>query len=265
MAHQKSNHTKVLHTKSTELAHFFAQLQGQSETSNPDNAIEIDNFILNHFSANDRSVKLFFDAINFKILAMTKNLDSIFDINPMEITDLGAYMAFLPPEHLLFIASHMAWSNTFLYKDPDNLAYTLTLCGLTFLDKKGKPNRMFIRVSPLSFNENKFPQIVIVTIDKINFMMKSDICWMRVAYGENESKTAHISTVDEEGKKTDILSDREKEILQLLSTGMDTKEIAETLFISTNTIIKHRKNMLARTGLCDTTALIQICQSCGIL
>jgi DNA-binding CsgD family transcriptional regulator len=96
-------------------------------------------------------------------------------------------------------------------------------------------------------------------------MMKSDIAWARLAYGENEHKIAYIATNDLEGKKSDIISDREKEILTCLLKGMDTQEIAKTLFISANTIIKHRKNMLARTGLCDTTALIQICQSCGIL
>lgn len=42
------------------------------------------------------------------------------------------------------------------------------------------------------------------------------------------------------------LSDREKEVLQLLSEGKATKEIAETLFISKKTVESHRKNIMEK-------------------
>jgi len=42
------------------------------------------------------------------------------------------------------------------------------------------------------------------------------------------------------------LSDREKEVLQLLSEGKTTKEIAEILFISKKTVESHRKNIMEK-------------------
>ena len=48
---------------------------------------------------------------------------------------------------------------------------------------------------------------------------------------------------------TDIkLSPRENEILQLLSNGYNSREIADKLFISEFTVQTHRKNMLRKMG-----------------
>lgn len=42
------------------------------------------------------------------------------------------------------------------------------------------------------------------------------------------------------------LSEREKEVLQLLSEGSSTKETAKTLFISSKTVESHRKNIMEK-------------------
>lgn len=44
------------------------------------------------------------------------------------------------------------------------------------------------------------------------------------------------------------LSDRETEIIQLISTGLSNKEIAEKLFLSFHTIKTHRKNIIKKLG-----------------
>lgn len=51
------------------------------------------------------------------------------------------------------------------------------------------------------------------------------------------------------------LSDREIEVLRLLASGKSTKEIADTLHISTNTVITHRKNLSAKTGIRSVSGL----------
>ena len=45
------------------------------------------------------------------------------------------------------------------------------------------------------------------------------------------------------------LSQREKNILQLVALGMTNKEIANKLFISTHTVISHRKNITRKLGI----------------
>lgn len=53
----------------------------------------------------------------------------------------------------------------------------------------------------------------------------------------------------------EVLSEREKEVLKLLATGMANKEIADRLNISTNTVITHRKNISQRTGIKSVSGL----------
>lgn len=53
-----------------------------------------------------------------------------------------------------------------------------------------------------------------------------------------------------------MITPKEKEILQLISEGFSSKQIAERLSISFYTVQTHRKNMLAKMGVKNTPELI---------
>jgi DNA-binding NarL/FixJ family response regulator len=52
-----------------------------------------------------------------------------------------------------------------------------------------------------------------------------------------------------------MLSDRELDVLKLLVEGSSNKEIANKLFISTHTVISHRKNISQKTGIKSVSGL----------
>lgn len=52
------------------------------------------------------------------------------------------------------------------------------------------------------------------------------------------------------------LSDREKEVLECIATGLTTHEIGDKLFISKNTVETHRKNLLYKLKARNTAELI---------
>lgn len=54
-----------------------------------------------------------------------------------------------------------------------------------------------------------------------------------------------------------ILSNREKEILNLIAEGKTSKEIAETLFIAKTTVDTHRKNMMRKLKLSTGNELVK--------
>ena len=54
----------------------------------------------------------------------------------------------------------------------------------------------------------------------------------------------------------DLLTDREREILQLLAEGKANKEVANLLFISPTTVETHRGHILQKLGLHSTADLI---------
>ena len=51
---------------------------------------------------------------------------------------------------------------------------------------------------------------------------------------------------------------REKEILQLIGKGLTTIQIAEQLFISTHTVESHRKNLMEKFGVNNTTSVVKL-------
>jgi len=58
------------------------------------------------------------------------------------------------------------------------------------------------------------------------------------------------------GTRVDLLSDRELHVLQLLGTGMSTRNIATELKLSFKTIETHRENIKRKLGLSGATELL---------
>jgi len=61
------------------------------------------------------------------------------------------------------------------------------------------------------------------------------------------------------------ISPREKEIIKLLTDGLTTKNIATKLFISPHTVETHRQNILLKSGLKNTAALVKYAIQKGLL
>ncbi|MEQ9289827.1 MAG: response regulator transcription factor [Cyclobacteriaceae bacterium] len=129
--------------------------------------------------------------------------------------------------------------------------------------------------------KKKYPQIRTIAIsmhDDGNYIVK---CVRGGAYGyllknaDEDELTLAINTVYEEkkyfnkgiserminimaleGSQPKKLSSKETEILELISEGLTTKEIAEKMFISTRTVETHRANMMKKLTVKNTPELI---------
>jgi DNA-binding CsgD family transcriptional regulator len=65
--------------------------------------------------------------------------------------------------------------------------------------------------------------------------------------------------------KGNIFSRREFDILQLIEKGHSSEEVAEKLFLSTNTVNTHRRNILHKSGKAHMSELIHSLKEQGIL
>jgi len=61
------------------------------------------------------------------------------------------------------------------------------------------------------------------------------------------------------------ITDREKEILDLISRGYSTKEISEILYISDETVKSHRKNLFRKLNARNSANLIMNATRIGLL
>lgn len=65
--------------------------------------------------------------------------------------------------------------------------------------------------------------------------------------------------------KEEIFSRRERKVLELLSQGMSSKQIANNLFITERTVESHRKNMIEKGQVKNTVELISFAYDMGLL
>jgi len=69
----------------------------------------------------------------------------------------------------------------------------------------------------------------------------------------NQVKNVQHSVTQQENSEE--LSEREKDVLQKVALGKTNKEVANELFISTHTVISHRKNITRKLGIKTVSGL----------
>ncbi len=66
-------------------------------------------------------------------------------------------------------------------------------------------------------------------------------------------------------RKGRILTDRELEILGLISEGLQSRQISDRLFISVNTVNNHRQRIIEKTGTAGTAEALAYARTLGLL
>jgi DNA-binding NarL/FixJ family response regulator len=85
--------------------------------------------------------------------------------------------------------------------------------------------------------------------------------------GDVKDALAKVTETIENGSelsKTALLTDREKEIIKLLCSGMNNRQIAETLFLSHKTVDNHRTNIMRKLNVHNIVELIRFSLKQGL-
>jgi len=84
--------------------------------------------------------------------------------------------------------------------------------------------------------------------------------------GKLKNLTEFLSGIETNLKgKEEVFSQREREVLGLLSQGKSSKEIADALFITERTVESHRKNMIGKVKVKNTVELIAYASALGVI
>lgn len=136
--------------------------------------------------------------------------------------------------------------------------------GIKMQHKTGEESTYFSRAISLS-NYNDENSLLLCFYQDINHLMKRDFFWAYYVVRGEKKHTRFFSLTGSENGIENIITKREKEILEQINFGKSSKEISKSLEISVNTVERHRKNMIAKLGAKDSTALLQLCKMCGVL
>jgi DNA-binding CsgD family transcriptional regulator len=239
-----------------------------------ENIVIRDNY-MNEFSKSENSVRIIFDHVNMKILQISDNVENVtgHSANDFCKPSLSFAFNFFTLDHYNFIYVWLKWALS-LHSRLDETGRKQRLvnvkhaiCGVKAKHKDGHVMRILFRHYVLEETENGVPIVAAITLDNLTHLIKSDteFYWGRIESGRDERFFHHLVSTDKKSIAYDILSDREKETLRLLAKGKESKEIGELLAISSHTVDNHRRNMLSKIGVRDTTGLIQICTMVGII
>jgi DNA-binding NarL/FixJ family response regulator len=70
---------------------------------------------------------------------------------------------------------------------------------------------------------------------------------------------------ESKAEAAEVLSEREHEVLRLLASGFTNREIAEQLFLSTDTIKTHLNNIYRKLGVSDRAHAVAVALRQGLL
>jgi len=142
---------------------------------------------------------------------------------------------------------------------------SIKIC-FNYLFKNGDEEYMQILQRPviLEVDEQNKPTLVMNFTYHVDYIKRTDSVGGMVITDEAAFIFDYNATTNSiEMAKT--LSAQEMNILQLLGKGLDTKAIAEKLFISPHTVDTHRRNLIKKTNCMDTTGVVAFARMTGLI
>ena len=80
-----------------------------------------------------------------------------------------------------------------------------------------------------------------------------------------ESLDRYMQRLGNDAHAADILTPRQREVVQLIAEGKTTKEIARVLGISVKTVETHRTQLMARLNIDDVPGLVRYAMRTGLI
>lgn len=164
------------------------------------------------------------------------------------------YTSFLTKENVL------AYKNMFTYR---------------MQDVSGKIRTMLYQATPLSVLDDGTPEHVFCVQTDVSHLKVSStraVTFLHMNGGESffdiDISTGKFDPAFCDAKKvdfSDLLTEREKQIVIRFSKGLNAEHIAEELNLSPHTIKTHRRNILQKSGCSNTTELVAQCLTTGVI
>ena len=182
-------------------------------------------------------------------------------------SDVLDFMKLLHQKHIFSPYRICSWIAKFMERN-EHLSIknnVLNICGVKIRDKNGLIKTGFIKVRNFKNALNENTSLSFFEIEDISNFYKGDFYWLRIT--NKDSYRNYTQCYISNGTKKeylDLFTPREVQVLALSKEKKSIEEVAATLGLSKETIKRHRKNMLARSGLQDIPSLIHICYLCDI-
>lgn len=119
--------------------------------------------------------------------------------------------------------------------------------------------------TPIEFDTHKKPIIGLAHYTVVGSHLNMDVCASAKKLNDNnEYETLYFNNFSHK-LLSEGLSNRERDVVRLLIQNLSSKEIAQKLYISSNTVDTHRRNILKKLNISSTGELKGLVKSNVIL
>jgi DNA-binding CsgD family transcriptional regulator len=187
--------------------------------------------------------------------------DPLLDHDPQ---DPYYYLQIIHPDDLpIVMDSYLRFLKFFLNQPEVERKYFKLILNFRQRDKYGKYLNVILQLVVLDLDKKGNVWLVLILDDLLPDKISFEGVNRRVIH----IKTGKICLFKDElesNKKT-ILSTREVEVLGMVSKGFASKEIADKLFLSVNTVNNHRQNILEKVRASNTSEAVNYARNLGLL
>lgn len=220
-------------------------------------------------SVQNNVVVLLWNAFTNKFLYISDKMQTLSYYDPAQFTaenGVPYLLSLIHPAHIdgvLLMIQQLIINYCAKHNKPD---FKNVKISLNYLFKNGQDEYLQILHRPviLEVDENNKPTLVLNVTHHVDHIKKEDsIGGIIVTDQDNFIFDYDLKKKCLEPPKN--LSDQEMKILQLLGKGLDTRDIAEKLFISPHTVDTHRRNIIKKTSCMDTTGVVAYAKIAGLI
>ncbi len=174
------------------------------------------------------------------------------------------YSQFIHPDDLPIVMDSYKKAFTFFLSQPEEERKDYKLIqNFRQRDKYGKYLNLILQCVVLELDKKGNIWLALILDDLLPDKISFDGVNRRVI-NIKSGKICLFKNELEPNKKT-ILSTREVEVLGLVSKGFASKEIADRLFLSVNTVNNHRQNILEKVKASNTSEAVSYARNLGLL
>jgi PAS domain S-box-containing protein len=219
--------------------------------------IEIYKKMLNFFQVGDYCYFIF-SPPEMRMEYTNPSITKLLGYHPDEFT-LEKFLSVIHPDDLQNYLNFEATITDFWKKlHPEKVMKYKTRYDFRIRCKDGEYKRLLQQVAAIQSDEEGAVLRTFVIFTDISHLKQSNKMILSIIGLEGEPSYIDLQPVTQLVPFKEILTQREKEILQLLSQNLNSSDIAQLLHISVSTVASHRKNIFRKTQTHNVLELVQL-------
>jgi DNA-binding CsgD family transcriptional regulator len=211
----------------------------------------------------NRSFTILANFYELSCIEIIGHLQQITGYEPVEVLQGGIKFLFslVHPEDVNKVAACAVYYQEYIHKIPlEKRQFIKGTLNFRIKNANGKFIRVLEHVTPLDWNPQGLITHCLKHYTDISHLPFTDnIAMSFIDEGQADSPVIHTVIANSKtGCEMLKLSKRELEVLKVIANGKTTKEIADIMNLSPDTIKNHRKNMLMKTGAKNISEVLSL-------